>query len=125
MILVDSSVLVDYLRGDERARAHLTDARDRDERLLGSMLSKIELLAGMRDREESKTRALFDAIDWVPVDDRVAERAGAFARRFLRSHPGIDTVDYVIAGTVEEIRADLWTRNTKHFPMFPDLRPPY
>jgi len=43
------------------------------------------------------------------------------ARTYLRSHPDIEVVDYVIAATVEELAAELWTRNAKHFPMFADL----
>jgi predicted nucleic acid-binding protein len=79
----------------------------------------------MRPAEERGTRLLFDRLDWIEVSDAVAEQAGALANRFARSHPGIDPVDYVIAATVERLGAQLWTRNVRHFPMFPDLRPPY
>jgi predicted nucleic acid-binding protein len=34
-------------------------------------------------------------------------------------------VDFVIAATVQELEATLWTRNRKHFPMLPNLRDPY
>ena len=47
------------------------------------------------------------------------------ARRYVQSHPGIGVVDYVIAATAMRLDADLWTRNTKHFPMFADLVAPY
>jgi predicted nucleic acid-binding protein len=47
------------------------------------------------------------------------------ANQYLRSHPGVDPVDYVIAATVTQLAAKLWIRNVKHFPMFPDLEPPY
>jgi predicted nucleic acid-binding protein len=55
----------------------------------------------------------------------VAERAGMLANRYLRSHPGVDPVDYVIAATAQHLGAELWTRNLKHFPMFPGLSAPY
>ena len=89
------------------------------------MLTKVEVLAGMRASEERATRRLFDVLDWVPVHDAVAEHAGHLANRYHRSHPGVDPVDYVIAATAEALGAALWTRNVKHFPMFPDLRSPY
>ena len=47
------------------------------------------------------------------------------ANRFLRSHPGVDTVDFVVATTADRHDATLWTRNVKHFPMFTDLSSPY
>ena len=79
----------------------------------------------MRDSEEGAVRLLLDQIEWVSVDDEIAERAGLLARRYLRSHPGIDPVDYVIAATAERLSAGLWTRNVRHFPMFEGLRSPY
>ena len=79
----------------------------------------------MRTAEEDATRRLMDSLDWIEVDEDLAERAGALANRFLRSHPGIDPVDYVIAATVERLDARLWTRNVRHFPMFPELTAPY
>jgi predicted nucleic acid-binding protein len=55
----------------------------------------------------------------------MSERAGMLANRYLRSHPGVDPVDYVVAATAQHLGAELWTRNLKHFPMFPGLSTPY
>lgn len=79
----------------------------------------------MRPDEEVATRRLFQALDWVPVFDTIAERAGVLANRHLRTHPGVDPVDFVIAATAEEGGLTLWTKHVKHFPMYPDLAPPY
>jgi predicted nucleic acid-binding protein len=125
MIVVDTSILVDHLRGDDRARDALTESLRTRERLCGSVMTKVEILAGMRDGEEKRTRRLMNLLDWVPVSDPIGERAGELARVYLRSHPGVDPVDYVIAATTEHLGADLWTRNSKHFPMFSDIRSPY
>ena len=123
--LVDTSILIDHLRGVQAARDLLTDAVAQRRPLIGSMLTRIEVLAGMRTKEEAKTRALLGVLRWVPVDAALAEAAGVLARRYVRSHPGIDTVDYVIAATMSAEQADLWTLNVRHFPMVPGLRPPY
>jgi predicted nucleic acid-binding protein len=124
-IVVDTSVLIDHLRGQEQARDALRAAAIDGERLAASVLTKVEVLAGMRPSEERTTRRLLDSLDWIAVDDDMAERAGALANRFLASHPGVDPVDYVIAATADELGAELWTRNVRHFPMFPGLQPPY
>ncbi len=34
-------------------------------------------------------------------------------------------MDYLIAAAAESIGASLVTLNVRHFPMFPDLEPPY
>lgn len=79
----------------------------------------------MRSSERRDTHAVFALVDWVEVGEELADRAGGLARRFRASHPGIDIVDYVVAATAQELGAELWTRNVKHFPMFPELRAPY
>ena len=79
----------------------------------------------MRPSEETATQLLFDVPDWIDVDDDIAARAGRLANRYLRSHPGVDTVDDVIAATATQINAQLWTSNLKHFPMFPGVAAPY
>jgi predicted nucleic acid-binding protein len=124
-IIVDTSVLIDHLRGVDGARDSLRNAAIAGERLAASVMTKIEVLAGMRVAEESATRRLLDSLDLIEVDDTVAERAGMLANRYLRSHPGVDPVDYDIAATAQHLSAELWTRNLKHFPMFPGLKAPY
>ena len=124
-IVVDTSVLIDHLRGNEAARDALRDATASGEQLATSVLTRVEVLAGMRSHEEAATRRLLDSLDWIEVDTDLAERAGALANQYLRSHPGIDPVDYVIAATAEHLDARLWTRSVRHFPMFPELDAPY
>ena len=79
----------------------------------------------MRASEAGATHALLGAPQWVEVDDQLAERVGMLANQFLRSHPDIDAVDYVIAATTDSLGAELWTLNVRHFPTFPGLNPPY
>ena len=124
-VVLDTSVLIDHLRGDPRAHRLVTALDAQGETLSASVLTKVELLAGMRATERAKTRRLIEAIDWLEVDDDLGERAGALASRFLPSHPDLELVDYVIAATTERLGAGLLTRNRKHFPMFPELRDPY
>lgn len=125
VVVVDTSVLVDHLRGDSRARDSLLSARAQGNDLAASVLTRIELLAGARPREREALEALFSVLRWVDVDPEIADRAGALANGHLASHRDIDTVDYVIAATAEELGAELLTKNVKHFPMIAGLRAPY
>ena len=124
-ILVDTSILVDHLRGSADARDALIGARRFGRAVVGSVLTRTEIIGGMRAPEKSPTMALLGVIEWIDVSAEIADAAGGLARRFRRSHSGIDAVDYVIAATAIDRRAELWTRNVKHFPMFVDLAPPY
>jgi predicted nucleic acid-binding protein len=123
--LVDTSVLVDYLRGVEPAREVMVSALERDEVLAASVLTRIELSIGMRASERRATDALVAALQWLAVDSAVAKQADALARRYARSHSGIDAVDYCVAASALVNEQELWTLNVRHFPMFEHLSPPW
>ena len=122
--LIDTSVLIDFLRGVDAAATVLERCREVAP-LHASEVTRLEVLAGMRDHEELATRSLLSIVTWHPVDAAVAERAGALGRTWLPSHGGIDSADLAIAATCMEIDATLVTKNVRHFPMFGDLQPPY
>ncbi|MDE2670648.1 MAG: type II toxin-antitoxin system VapC family toxin [Chloroflexota bacterium] len=124
-LVVDTSVLIQVLRGDTDAQSALEFAIRSGDRVTASVLSRVEVLAGMRPDEAHETQRLFESLEWIGVDSELADRAGELASSYLRSHPGIDPVDYVIAATSEHLGAALWTHNLKHFPMFPGLQRPY
>ncbi len=123
-VLVDTSILIDYLRGHRHAAVLLE--RERGFGVLhASEMTRLEILAGMRSHEEAQTRSLLSALVWHPVDEDVAERAGALGREWLPSHHSIDGADLAIAATAIRLEAKLLTLNVKHFPMFADLQQPY
>ena len=117
-------MLVDYLRGHPAAVSVLEKERSTGV-LHASEITRLELLVGMRSKEEERTRSLLSALYWHPVDEDVAERAGALGREWLPSHSGIDSADLAIAATALLAGLRLLTMNVRHFPMFGDLRPPY
>jgi hypothetical protein len=79
----------------------------------------------MRQGEEQVTAALLEQFDWVTVDVELADRAGELGREYRQSHQGIEIVDLLLAAAAERFGAQLLTRNVRHFPMFPELRPAY
>ena len=122
--LARGAVLVDYLRGHEGAAGVLQGERQAAP-LHASEITRLEVLAGMREAEEDATRSLLSTLVWHPVAGDVAEEAGALGRRWLGSHHTIDGADLAIAATVIRSGARLLTRNVRHFTMFADLRAPY
>lgn len=123
--LVDTSVLVDYLRGVEPAGKLLEQLVADRQPASASVLSCIELSVGMRPSERRRTDALVAAIRWWPVDAEIAQEADLLARRYGPSHSGIDAVDYCLAATARVHDLELLTLNVRHFPMFPGLEPPW
>jgi predicted nucleic acid-binding protein len=121
-VVLDTTVLVDHLRGSSLAGEYIA--------ALGaqpscSEVTRVEILRGLRSEERRGAGRLFALITWIPVDEKVARRAGELGRRWRRSHPGIGIPDLVIAATAELLEAQLVTQNLRHFPMFEGLRAPY
>jgi predicted nucleic acid-binding protein len=122
LTVVDTTVLVDLLRGLPAARDFLFGV---DRRFVASELTRIEILRGLRSGEPEAAERAFRAFRWVPVDEAIARRAGQLGRRWHASHAGISVVDLAIAATALELGADLATSNVRRYPMFPGLEPPY
>lgn len=121
-VVLDTGVLIDHLRASAPATEYLTGL---DDRPVCSEISRIEVVQGLRSAERQAADRLFALIEWVPVSEVVARRAGDLGRQWRRSHPGIGVADLAIAATAEHVDATLATRNLKHFPMFQGLRLPY
>ena len=122
MLLLDTSVLIDILRGSSTASDWLGSI---DEVPSCSELTRAEVLRGVRSAERTRTERLLGALRWVPVDEPISRRAGELGRHYRRSHPGLGIVDFVIGATAQLLEADLATGNVRDYPMFVGLTPPY
>ncbi|MGH2650119.1 MAG: type II toxin-antitoxin system VapC family toxin [Actinomycetota bacterium] len=121
-VLFDTSIVIDLLRALPAALGY---ARSLDDPPTCSEVTRVEVLRGLRSPERRTADRLFDSFHWATVDEPIARRAGEMGRTWRRSHPGIATADLIIAATAEELDLQLATLNTKHFPMFRRLSPPY
>lgn len=119
-LLLDTDVLVEYLRGRDEAVAYL-EGLEAD--LFVSTVTVAELFAGAREAEEPALRQLVAAFDAVAPDADVAEEAGRLRRRFAPSH-GTGLADALIAATAQALGARLVTFNRRHFPML-EVTVPY
>lgn len=74
----------------------------------GSMSSR-----GCGPLEEAATRRLLQLVDWVELDEALAESAGELGRRHLRTHPGIEVADFVIAALARQLDPELKVQDLK------------
>lgn len=122
MMLADSDVLIDFLRGKgpgvERIAIELGTGR-----LHTTTINAFELISGARTaKDQQKVATLLAALHVLPLDLAAAER-GALVRRDLEaSGHGIGTADYLIAGICLAHGAVLITGNSKHFERVPGLK---
>ena len=120
--LLDTDVLIDYLRGNEKAVSYV---KAHSRQIIISTISVAELYAGVRDGEERTQLDEFIGLFPIfPVTVEMGRIGGLYKRDYFKSHC-IGLADALIAATAQTNNADIKTLNTKHFPMCKDLKPPY
>ena len=124
-LLVDSDVLIDHLRKERKALDFLAAEIEEGSLLFISVISRTEILAGMKSGEEEAVKSLFELMKPVDIDVTIADKAGEYLRKFSKSH-ALNIGDAVIAATSHEMTLKLITKNVKHYPMKDiEIVPPY
>ena len=121
MIVVDSDVLIDALRGRPDARRRL-DLELRTGALTTTSVSAFELRSGVRSGEAAeKVETLLAALTVLPFDEEAAGEAAEVRRTLESEGEGIGMADYLIAGICLSRSGLLLTRNREHFGRVPGL----
>jgi hypothetical protein len=116
-VLVDSDVLIEVSRGrDAGIVSTWMDLSKSDSAVLYSPVSVAELWAGARSNEFDALAHLFGALACIPIDGESGRQAGLYLRQYRKSH-GVEVADALIAASAVANKAELWTRNRKHYPM--------
>lgn len=120
-LLIDTDVLIEYLRGRDRAVEYL-EGLHAD--LYVSVVSIAELFAGVRgEEEEASLKQFLLTFTVLPVTQKVAQLGGLYRREYRASH-GTGIADALIAATAEDSGAGLVSFNRRHFPMV-EITVPY
>jgi len=121
-VLLDTDVLVDFLRGHVKAVAFINNCSGR---IVLSAIVVAELFAGVKGgSEQSALEAFVSLFRIVFVDVEIAKAGGLYKSKFGRSH-GVRLADAILAATADAENAELKTLNTKHYPMLKGLTPAY
>ncbi len=120
--LLDTDVLVDFLRGYGKAVAFVNA---QSSRIILSSIVVAELYAGVKgDAEQAALEDFVSLFRVVPVSAEIAKTGGLYKRDYGKSH-GVGLADAILAATAKAENAVLKTFNTKHYPMLKGLRPVY
>jgi hypothetical protein len=116
-VLVDSDILIEVSRGrNAEIVSKWMDLSNSDAAVLYSPVMVAELWAGARPNEHEALNNLFRALTCIPIDEESGRQAGIYLRQYRKSH-GIEVADALIAAGAVANKAELWTRNRKHYPM--------
>jgi predicted nucleic acid-binding protein len=116
--MMDTNILVDYLRGVAAAQKELTNYTTP----VISIVTWMEILIGAKTADEERhLRHFLKRFEVHPVTTPIAERAISIRRESRQRLP-----DAIIWATAQELNVVLVTRNTRDFPAdHPGIRVPY
>ena len=115
-ILLDSDVIISWLRGYEPFAGVLSQMLSEGQILVWTPVSVAEIYAGVRKGQEQDTDSLFLALEVLPLTAEIGMIAGRYVNRYGKSH-GVEVMDALIAAAANVNGLPLWTLNKKHYPM--------
>ncbi|MBI2196843.1 type II toxin-antitoxin system VapC family toxin [Candidatus Daviesbacteria bacterium] len=121
-IVVDSSIIIDYLRGGKKWDDFLSAAEAEGAlQLLLPTIVIFELYSGSSTKSIRKLQDMtyfISQFDRIDLSENIARLAGELARD-VKQH--IQAPDYIIAASALQVNASLVTLNQKHFAQIPNL----
>ncbi len=114
-LLLDTNIIIDYLRGYRPARTFLEKLCSTGG-LIISVVTRMELYAGksMDNPEvQAKVDGLLSYFTIIPFSPVLAGRAGELLRHYRTQ--GLSPLEAIIAATALDSGANLITRNIKHY----------
>jgi hypothetical protein len=108
MLLLDTNILIDVLRGEPTALAWLESQHQTQI----SVVTWIEVLVGCRGGESEAVEAWLESFPRLPLDDRIARESVR-----LRQQHSLKVPDAIILATARCTDLTLATRNSRDFPL--------
>ncbi|WP_308283477.1 type II toxin-antitoxin system VapC family toxin [Pseudonocardia nigra] len=114
--VLDSTVLIDYLRG-RPAVARVAALREAGDIAATTAINVDEIVRGLRPREADSAVRLFSGLVVLPIDKRAGWQAAEWRRNFAARGVTLWQADCLIAATTVVHGGTLVTANPKDFPM--------
>ena len=118
-MLIDTDVLIWFLRGQRSARDAIAECPSVEL----SAVTYMELVQGVRDKEELRTlRQTIRLNDWrvLPLTEDISYRATMYVENYFLSD-GVRLADAMIAASAVQAGLVLLTANSRHYRCIPDL----
>lgn len=115
--LADTNILIDHLRGNQRAFDFLKTRMP-----TVSQVSEAELIEGVKNRQQlKKVDEELGDLEVIPIRPEISEKSIKLMREFFLSH-GLKFPDALVAATALEHKLTLVTGNIKHFSFIKGLK---
>ncbi|MFZ5632526.1 MAG: type II toxin-antitoxin system VapC family toxin [Bacillota bacterium] len=114
--LLDTTVLIDFLRGRNEI-AKMLEILVEEAPLACCPVTVAEIFSGVRPEELPRVEEFIDALLYFPIEYKTARRAGLYRRDYQKKGITLSISDALIAAVAVENSLTLVTKNVRHFPM--------
>lgn len=115
IILLDTSVLIDFLRKKNKAKSFLFSLLEQYTTFQLSVISKFEVQIGKADGQDEFWKNIFAQMDILPLNEACTDCASVLHRQLKAENKLIGLPDLLIAATAITYNVPLATLNVKHF----------
>jgi tRNA(fMet)-specific endonuclease VapC len=120
MILIDTNILISYLKGDSLTEAFINKYGKAN--LVINSIIAMELYQGARNKAEfAKIKKELSGFIMVDLNEAISQTALRLEERYALSHQ-VSIPDYLIASTALVYDLELRTHNLKDFQFIPDIK---
>lgn len=115
LILLDTSVLIDYFRKQDKQRSLLFQLVQQGYQLQISAVTEFEVYSGVTDAQQTFWISLLEEMIVIPFGSTEAHQAVRTQRELRRARKQLDIPDLFIAATALVHGLPVATLNRKHF----------
>jgi predicted nucleic acid-binding protein len=119
-MLIDTDVLIWYLRGNKNAKNSVINNIP----FKMSVINYLELIQGMRNKDELKTVQKYLkkwSVEVIQINENISTRAMFLTEDYFLSH-SLELSDAIIAATALERHETVLTANDKHYKYIPNVQ---
>ena len=114
--LLDTTTIIDHLRGDKKVNFYLEEIGTRGDIVGCCCINITETYTGMKDKEKEQTDKFIESLYYFPVTKEIAKLAGKLKQKYDKKGKTLATSDVIIAATAITYGLILITKNVKHYP---------
>lgn len=122
MLLIDTSVLIDYFRKPNKEGTFFYELARTYPRVAISSITKYEIMVGNSPKQEDFWQQLLSTLQIIAFDDREAEAAALIQKELKQENKLIGFADIAIAATARVHDLEIATLNDGHFNRIKNLK---
>lgn len=121
LICLDTSILIDYYRKKNKSKTKFVQL-SKDYNFSISVITKLEILTGVRDEQKDFWNKIFNKIKILPLFEKDIEIASEIIQTLTKKNKIIGLKDILIASTAISNDLQLSTLNLKDFERIASLK---